>query len=114
MYEQAPGAAGSYPAIGSEPEQVTEPGFAGSPGSNDSEVGRAVTVAQIGPTDAVTDTGRQESPPARKSSGVCTYAHPNSGSSISKTGTGFGSVRIQAGGMRGRGDDNTGRHRGHR
>ena len=92
MYEHAPGTSATYGATGPSPPHDTGPGPAGSPGSNVNDSGRAVTVAHTGPTDAVTDTGRHESAPARKSSGVRTYAHPNSGSSNSNTGTGFGNA----------------------
>ena len=95
MYEHAPGASATYGATGPSPvARPPSPGPAGSPGSNVNDSGRAVTVAHTGPIDAVTDTGRHESAPARKSSGVRTYAHPNSGSSISKTGTGFGNALL--------------------
>ena len=72
VYEHVPGDFGSYMAIGPSPSQATAAGPFASPGSNVSLIGLAVTVAHNGPTDAVIETVRQLSPPARKSSGVRT------------------------------------------
>ena len=85
--EHSPGSSGTYGAVAAAPLQLTGPSPFGSPGSNVSTVGVAVTVAHTGPADAETDISRHELPPARKSSGVRTYAHPNCASNFSNTGT---------------------------
>ena len=97
VYEHTPGTAATYAAVGPSPAHDIGPGPAGSPGSNVNLFGAAVTVAHTGPALAVTDTVRHESPPARKSNGVFTYAHPNSASNSSKTGVGVGSDEMQGG-----------------
>ena len=80
----------------SPPHDATAVWAAGSPESKDSDEGRAVTVAQTGPIDAVTLTVRHESPPARKSIGTRTYAQSFTGSSCWNTGSGVGSVRVRS------------------
>jgi len=75
VYEHSPGVAATYAAIAASPAHDTDPAPAGSPGSNVKRIGWAMTVAHTGPIEAVTDTERHESPPARKSTGTVTNAH---------------------------------------
>jgi hypothetical protein len=72
VYEHSPGAAGTYGASGLSPPQLTGPGPSGSPESNVRRVGVAMTVAQTGPIEALTDTDLHESLLTRKSSGTWT------------------------------------------